>query len=78
QRSTITFVAAAAATRILLLQMINMMQIVCNGILKGMGHQRIQAVAAGVGFWVVGVPLSAFLGLQLGFGVKGLWIGLAV
>ncbi|CAM9113335.1 unnamed protein product [Ectocarpus sp. 12 AP-2014] len=59
-------------------QMINMMQIVCNGILKGMGHQRIQAIAAGVGFWVVGVPLSAFLGLQLGFGVKGLWIGLAV
>lgn len=37
-----------------------------------------QAIAAGVGFWVVGVPLSALLGLQLGFGVKGLWIGLAV
>ncbi|CAM9377744.1 unnamed protein product [Ectocarpus fasciculatus] len=59
-------------------QVIDMMQIVCNGILKGMGQQRIQAISAGVGFWVVAVPLSAVLGLQLGLGVKGLWIGLAV
>lgn len=37
-----------------------------------------QAFAAAVGFWVVGVPLSAYLGLYLGWGVKGLWGGMAL
>ncbi|CAM9770731.1 unnamed protein product [Pylaiella littoralis] len=58
-------------------QMIDMTQFVCTGILKGMGYQRLQAIAAGVGFWVVGVPLSAYLGVYKAWGLKGLWGSMA-
>ena len=38
---------------------------------------NLQAIAAFVAFWVVGVPMSAFLGVYLNWGVKGLWGGMA-
>ncbi|CAM9871755.1 unnamed protein product [Scytosiphon promiscuus] len=58
-------------------QMIDMVQMGCTGILKGMGYQRIQAKAA-LGFWLVGVPSSWFLGVYLGWGLQGLWGGMAI
>lgn len=38
----------------------------------------LQAIAAAVAFWAVGVPLSWYLGVHLRWGVKGLWGGLAI
>jgi MATE family multidrug resistance protein len=31
-----------------------------------------------VGFWLVGLPISAWLGLRTGLGPRGLWWGLVV
>ena len=31
-----------------------------------------------VGFWLVGLPVSALLGFKLGAGPRGIWWGLAV
>lgn len=38
----------------------------------------MQAIAAFVGFWVVGVPTSAYLGVYRGWGLEGLWGGMAI
>ncbi len=31
-----------------------------------------------LGFWLVGLPVSVFLGFRQGIGARGLWWGLAV
>lgn len=38
----------------------------------------VQAIAAGIAFWGIGVPVGAYLALGRSWGVKGFWCGLAV
>lgn len=38
----------------------------------------LQAIAGGISFWLVAFPLSSYLALYRGWGVKGLWSGLAI
>ncbi|CAN0372299.1 unnamed protein product, partial [Laminaria digitata] len=37
-----------------------------------------QAIATATAFWLGAVPLSAYLALHQGWGVNGLWSGLAI
>ena len=52
-------------------------QVVAGGILRGSGDTRAPLVANLAGFWVVGVPLGAWLAFSLGTGPAGLWWGAA-
>ncbi|XP_078536026.1 multidrug and toxin extrusion protein 2-like isoform X2 [Lissotriton helveticus] len=47
-----------------------------NGILKGMGKQKIGAVVYGIGYYVIGLPLELTLMFVAKFGVLGLWYGM--
>lgn len=58
-----------------LFQVFDGTQVVSAGILRGIGDTRFPMVAAAVGFWLVGLPLSVFLGFNAGFGAEGLWWG---
>ena len=51
-------------------------QVVSAGALRGLGDTRVPMVLAGVAYWGVGMPLGAGLGLWLGWGPRGMWIGL--
>lgn len=51
-------------------------QVVSIGILRGAGDTRTPALVNLFGYWVVGLPLGAWLGLRLGMGPSGLWWGL--
>lgn len=51
-------------------------QAVSSGILRGAGETRAPMLANLVGFWLVGVPLSALLAFRLDAGPAGLWWGL--
>ena len=51
---------------------------VLNGVLRGTGMQKIGATVNLVGYWVLGVPLSAVLGFKLGWGVFGFWVGVGL
>jgi len=42
------------------------------------GDTRVPMVVNLVGFWLVGLPVSAVLGLGLGGGPPGVWWGLAI
>jgi MATE family multidrug resistance protein len=53
-------------------------QVVAGGVLRGLGDTRAPMVANFLGYWVVAVPLSAYLGFYLDLGPAGLWWGLVV
>ncbi|HEX2677870.1 MAG TPA: MATE family efflux transporter, partial [Polyangiales bacterium] len=53
-------------------------QVVCGGILRGMGRTRAPAVGHFVGYYVLGLPVGYWLAFHAGWGVRGLWWGLLV
>lgn len=57
-------------------QVFDGIQAVAAGILRGVGDTRAPLLVNLVGFWLVGVPLSVFLGFKTGLRAAGLWWGL--
>jgi multidrug resistance protein, MATE family len=76
--TTDTQVLAVAATLIPIagvFQVFDGIQAVAAGILRGVGDTRVPMVIALVGFWLIGVPVSAVLAFRTGAGARGLWWG---
>ena len=76
--STDVAVVVLAATLIPLaglFQVFDGIQAVAVGILRGAGDTRWPMVINILGFWLVGVPISIWLGFYAGFGPIGLWWG---
>jgi len=74
-------VAALAASLIPIadvFQMFDGIQVVSIGILRGVADTRAPMVVNVLGFWLVGLPVSAALGFGAGGGPRGLWWGLTV
>jgi MATE family multidrug resistance protein len=72
-------VIAVAATLIPLagvFQVFDGLQVVSIGILRGLADTRAPMIINVVGFWVVGLPVSAWLGFRTSLGPRGLWWGL--
>jgi MATE family multidrug resistance protein len=59
-------------------QVFDGVQVVGAGILRGAADTRFAAIVALVGYWVLGLPLGAFLAFRLGQGPRGLWWGLTL
>lgn len=53
-------------------------QVVSIGILRGTGDTRTPMLVNILGYWIVALPLSAWLGLYTGAGPRGMWWGLTV
>jgi MATE family multidrug resistance protein len=53
-------------------------QVVSIGVLRGTGDTRTPLVVNVLGYWVIALPLSAWLGLRTPAGPVGLWWGLVV
>jgi MATE family multidrug resistance protein len=53
-------------------------QVVAGGVLRGLGDTRAPMVANLLGYWIVGIPVSFYLGFQAGLGPAGLWWGLVL
>jgi MATE family multidrug resistance protein len=52
-------------------------QVVCCGVLRGMGRTRPAAVFNLLGYWVLGLPIGGWLAFREGWGLSGIWWGLA-
>ena len=59
-------------------QVFDGLQVVSIGVLRGVGDTRGPMIIAAIGYWLIGVPVSAWLGLRAGLGAVGLWWGLVV
>ncbi len=79
--SLYTDVAGVAAMATVLIpiagvfQIFDGMQVVAAGVLRGAGDTHAPLVVNVAGFWVVGMPVSLWLGFRAGLGVAGLWWG---
>lgn len=61
-----------------LFQLADAMQVMALGLLRGIRDTRVPMLAAGVSYWLVGIPTSYVLAFPLGLGGVGLWFGLVI
>ena len=59
-------------------QLVDGFQVVITGALRGAGDTRTPMLCHFAGYWVIGLPLGAWLCFRAGLGAPGLWIGLSV
>ncbi len=59
-------------------QVFDGIQVVAFGVLRGVGDVRLPSLANVVAYYLLGLPLAYVLGVRGGFGLPGLWLGLAV
>lgn len=72
-RLAVSFLAIAA-----IFQVADGAQVVSAGMLRGLHDTTLPMIFAGVGYWVIGLPVGAWLGFSMGLGGVGIWIGLAL
>ncbi|MDA0195429.1 MAG: MATE family efflux transporter [Bacteroidetes bacterium] len=53
-------------------------QVVGLGALRGLGDVRMPTIYTLIAYWIMALPIGYFLGIQLEFGVIGIWMGLLV
>lgn len=74
-----TEVVAIAAQLLLVaavFQISDGIQVVVLGALRGLQDVKIPMYMTFVAYWVVGFPISIYLGLYTSFGASGIWLGL--
>jgi MATE family multidrug resistance protein len=59
-------------------QIFDGMQVVATGALRGTGNTRTAMLANLIGYWVIGLPLGAWLCFKLKLGAAGMWMGLCL
>jgi len=59
-----------------LFQVFDGTQVVAMGVLRGIGDTRVPVLVNIAGYYLVGLPISLWLGFELGWGPRGLWWGL--
>src|SRR5580692_7964313 len=72
-KSTISLLAAGAA-----FQLFDGIQTVATGALRGLGDTRTPMLCHFTAYWIIGLPLGAWLCFRLGWGAFGLWAGLSL
>lgn len=61
-----------------LFQIVDGIQLVAMGLLRGVQDTREPMIFAGISYWIVGLPCSYILGFPLGYGGAGVWAGLVI
>lgn len=74
--------AIALAAKLLLASasffVVDAVQNIAAGDLRGLKDTRVPLLFAGIGHWLIGLPLSYVLSFKVGLGAVGLWIGLSI
>jgi MATE family multidrug resistance protein len=75
-----TVIAAAAALLPIAatFQVLDGIQVVSAGILRGTADTTLPAAAALIGYWLLGLPIACALAFAGGRGPRGLWMGITL
>ena len=60
-----------------LFQLVDGGQALAMGMLRGLHDTRVPMLVAGLGYWVIGLPLGVLLAFPIGLKGVGIWIGIA-
>jgi MATE family multidrug resistance protein len=77
-RGTILAIGASLLAVAALFQLVDAGQVMALGLLRGMQDTRWPMYAAALSYWGLGIPASYVLGVVLGFGGVGVWLGLVI
>ena len=61
-----------------LFQLVDGLQVLALGLLRGVQDTTIPMVMATISYWVIGLPAGYVLAFTLGAGAEGLWLGLVI
>ena len=61
-----------------LFQLVDAVQVVALGLLRGLQDTRVPMIHAVVSYWGLGAPAAYVLAFPLGLGGEGIWLGLAL
>ncbi|SFS03803.1 MATE family efflux transporter [Yoonia litorea] len=77
-RETLIAVGASLIMVAALFQLVDGLQVLALGLLRGVQDTTVPMVMATVSYWVIGLPTSYLLAFPMGFGATGLWFGLVI
>lgn len=58
-----------------LFQLVDGLQIVELGVLRGLNDLKIPTYITIIAYWIIGLPTSYIVGIEMGFGAQGVWVG---
>ena len=71
-------IAASILVIVGIFQVFDGVQVTSAAMLRGLHDTRMPAVMGFIAYWIVGLPVAAFLAMNRGMGATGIWWGLAV
>lgn len=77
-RAELLAVGVALLAMAALFNLMDGMQVVALGLLRGVQDTGVPMILAAISYWLVGLPVGATLGFALGWGAVGVWLGLVV
>lgn len=77
-RATLIKVGTSLVMVAALFQLVDGLQVLALGLLRGVQDTTVPMVMATVSYWVIGLPVSYVLAFPLGLGAVGLWLGLVL
>lgn len=78
QRDAILVIGAQLLAVAALFQLVDAGQVMALGVLRGIQDTRVPMVLAALSYWGMGIPASYILGITLGYGGVGVWMGLVI
>lgn len=76
QDAAVATLAALLLLHAAVFQFPDSIQVLFAGALRGLKDTRVPMLLAALAYWGVGMPVGALLGLGLGWGPRGMWLGL--
>lgn len=78
ERVTLLRIGASLVMVAALFQLVDGLQVLALGLLRGVQDTTVPMVMATISYWVIGLPASYILAFTLGYGAVGLWLGLVI
>ncbi|WP_281856770.1 MATE family efflux transporter [Litoreibacter halocynthiae] len=77
-RTAILTIGAGLLAVAALFQLVDAGQVMALGLLRGIQDTRWPMYAAALSYWGLGIPASYVLGVSMGYGGVGVWLGLVI